>query len=134
MSNKLKNTPSDNTNIHSTLNTSVILPPMDYKIVDDMKKNMVKISLFELAKIQSQRYILLRALWQTTTDSVTSTSRGEITPRGPLYTVLNMLQVEEANSSFPPFLLSFEIFNYNVHNFLVDSSTASNVMPLSIAK
>lgn len=62
MSNKLKNTPSDNTNIHSTLNTSVILPPMDYKIVDDMKKNMVKISLFELAKIQSQRYILLRAL------------------------------------------------------------------------
>lgn len=28
----------------------------------------------------------------------------------------------------------FEIFNYNVHNFLVDSSTSANVITLSIAK
>jgi len=42
--------------------------------------------------------------------------------------------MEESNSSFPPFLLSFEVLNYNVHNYLVDSSVVANVMPLSIAK
>lgn len=30
-------------------------------------------------------------------------------------------------------MLTFEIFNYNVHNSLVDSSASLNVIPLSIA-
>ena len=34
----------------------------------------------------------------------------------------------------PPFLLTFEIFNRNVHNYLVDSGASSNVMPYSIAR
>ena len=29
----------------------------------------------------------------------------------------------------PPFLLTFEIFNRNVHNCMVDSGASSNVMP-----
>jgi len=37
--------------------------------------------------------------------------------------------MEEENSIFPPFQLSFEIFNYNVHNYLADSGTGGNVMP-----
>ena len=32
----------------------------------------------------------------------------------------------------PPFLLTFDIFNYNVHNCLVDSGESINVMPLSV--
>jgi hypothetical protein len=32
----------------------------------------------------------------------------------------------------PPFLLTFEIFNRNVHNCMVDSEASSNVMPLSV--
>ncbi len=51
MSNKLQNTPLENTNISPTPNTSVILPPLDYNIVDDMKKTWKNISLLELAKI-----------------------------------------------------------------------------------
>ena len=31
-----------------------------------------------------------------------------------------------------PFLLTFEIFNHNVHNCLLDSASSSNVMPLSV--
>ena len=31
----------------------------------------------------------------------------------------------------PTFLLTFEIFNYNVHNCLVESGASINVMPLS---
>ena len=34
----------------------------------------------------------------------------------------------------PSFLLTFEIFNYNVHNCLVDSGASVNVMPLSFCK
>ena len=33
-----------------------------------------------------------------------------------------------------PFLLTFEIFNRNVHNCLVDSGASSNVMPYSVCK
>lgn len=32
------------------------------------------------------------------------------------------------------FLLTFEIFNFNVHNFLVDLGSSVNVMKLSVAK
>ena len=32
------------------------------------------------------------------------------------------------------FLLYFDIFNHNVHNFLVDYGASSNVMPLSVCK
>ena len=33
-----------------------------------------------------------------------------------------------------PFLITFEIFNNNVHNCLVDSGEFANVMPLSVCK
>jgi hypothetical protein len=33
-----------------------------------------------------------------------------------------------------PFLLTFEVFNRNLQNCLVDSRASSNVMPLSISK
>jgi hypothetical protein len=34
----------------------------------------------------------------------------------------------------PPFLLTFEIFNRNVHNCMVDSGASSNFMPLSLCQ
>jgi hypothetical protein len=34
----------------------------------------------------------------------------------------------------PPFLLTFEIFNRNVHNCMVDSDASSNVMPLFVCQ
>jgi len=40
--------------------------------------------------------------------------------------------VVSARKNVPPFLLTFEIFNRNVHNYMVDSGASSNVMPLSI--
>jgi len=61
-------------------------------------------------------------------------SKGVSTPPRSHYIVLNTLWMQQENLGFPPFLLSFEIFNYNVHNCLVASSTTTNVMPLSIAK
>jgi len=66
--------------------------------------------------------------------SVVSTIKGEITHPKSLSIMFNTLWMEEENLGFPPFLLSFEIFNYYVHNCLVDSGTVANVMPISIAK
>ena len=49
-------------------------------------------------------------------------------------------EIEETNiggkfkSKHPPFLLTFEIFNHNVHNCLVDSGASVNVMPISVYK
>ena len=40
----------------------------------------------------------------------------------------------KSRSQTPPFLLTFEIFNRNVHNCLVESEAASNVMPYSVCK
>lgn len=40
----------------------------------------------------------------------------------------------KSKSMTPPFLITFEIFNMNIHNCLVDSDASSTVMPYTIAK
>jgi len=47
--------------------------------------------------------------------------------------VVNVVTLDVKNL-YPPFLLTFEIFNYKFHNCLVDSSAFANVMLLSVAK
>ena len=41
---------------------------------------------------------------------------------------------KKSKSTTPPFLLTFEIFNMNVSNCMVDSGASTNVMPFSVAK
>lgn len=50
-----------------------------------------------------------------------------------LESVVNSL-ILEANTLFPQFLLIFENFNYNFHNFLVNSDASMKVIPLYVAK
>lgn len=101
MRKKLQNTLLDNTNTNLTSNIWVILPTLGYNIIEDMNKNCGNISLFEFSKIQSQRDILLCALRQTSTNSATSTSKGENTPPRSLSTMLNTIQMDEAKICFP---------------------------------
>jgi hypothetical protein len=42
--------------------------------------------------------------------------------------------VASSRKNVPPFLLTFKIFNRNVHNCMVDSGASSNVMPLSVCQ
>ncbi len=97
------------------------LPSLDYNIIEDMKKTRANISLYELTKITGQWELLLRVLGKTSIGDVTYSSKGTSKSLDALTFVLNMLHMEEANSLSPPFLLSFEIFNFNVHNRLIDS-------------
>jgi hypothetical protein len=41
---------------------------------------------------------------------------------------------QRSRSTTPPFLITFEIFNRNVHNCMVDSGASSNVMPLKFCE
>jgi hypothetical protein len=50
----------------------------------------------------------------------------ETTSKNPQATTLS------TRKNVPPFLLTFKIFNRNVHNCMVDSGESSNVMPWSI--
>jgi len=40
----------------------------------------------------------------------------------------------KSKSMTPPFLITFEILNMNAHNFLLDFSALSTMMPYTIAK
>ena len=42
--------------------------------------------------------------------------------------------VVNTHKNVPPFLLTFEIFNRNVHNCMVDSGASSNMIPLSVCQ
>ena len=41
---------------------------------------------------------------------------------------------KNSKSTTPPFLLTFEIFNRNVHNCMIDFGASSNVMPYPVCK
>jgi hypothetical protein len=52
----------------------------------------------------------------------------EIASKKPQATTLS------TRKNVPPFILTFEIFNRNVHNCMVDSGASSNVMPWSVCQ
>jgi hypothetical protein len=49
-------------------------------------------------------------------------------------TVNTCSEDKKGNPFVPLFLLTFEVFNINLHNCLVDSRASSNVIPLSICR
>ena len=65
-------------------------------------------------------------------DSNENTTEEEVRKRNPR--VDGALIGKRSRSQTPPFLLTFEIFNRNVHNYLVDLVASSNVMPYSVYK
>ena len=95
---------------------------MGYDIVGDIKKTKSNISLFELCNFPQQRRKLLEAF--------------DPHPNSILEAIEYDDEVNEARiggiskSQTFPFLLSFKIFNHNVHNLLVDSGASSIVVPL----
>ena len=101
-------------------------PEMGYDIVEDIKKAKENISLFEMCNVPQQKEKLLKALEvpeeELPTDNQPEEEIGEASVGG------------KSKYKTPTFLLTFEIFNYNMHNCLVDSGASVNVMPLSVCK
>ena len=105
-----------------------IEPQMDYDIVEDIKKVRVNISLFEMCKVPQQKGKLLKALEASEERLPTDNQPKEEEEIGEA-----SIGGKSKNKN-PPFLLTFENFNHNVHNFLVDSGASINVMPISVCK
>ena len=65
---------------------------------------------------------------------MSKTRREQLWKRRNLILADRMLFRRKLRSQTAPFLLTFGIFNQNVHNCLVDSGASSNVMPYSVCK
>ena len=101
---------------------------MDYDIVEDIKKVRANISLFEMCKVPQQKEKLLKELEASEEGLPTDNQPKEEEEIGEASVGGN------PKSKNPSFLLTFEIFNHNVHNCLVDSGASVNVMSLSVCK
>ena len=86
---------------------------MGYDIVEDIKNTKANISLFEMCNLPQQKEKLWKSLEthvkEPQNDNQDDEEIGEVS-LGRKYKYRT-----------PTFLLTFEIFNYNVHNCLVDS-------------
>jgi hypothetical protein len=99
-----------------------------------LKKLKENISVMDMCRIPQQKEFLLQAL-KSVENPTTSTDQGENLALSDLRnkpTVNACSEDKKGNPFVPPFLLTFEVFNINLHNCLVDSGASSNVMPLSI--
>ena len=79
---------------------------MGYDIVEDIKKDKANISLFEMCNVAQQKEKMLKPLEvpeeELPTDNQPEEEFGEASVGG------------KSKFKTPPFLLTFEIFNYNV--------------------
>jgi hypothetical protein len=109
--------------------------PLKYNVVEDMKKIKENILVFNVCKVPQQHEILLKSLKVEDIEPLTTGKiENKIVVNNAQKTMINVAKEERSKSMTPPFLLTFEIFNQNVHNCLVDSRASSNVMPYSICK
>ena len=102
-----------------------VIHEVKYNLVDNIKRAKANISLFELLNIPSIRERLLKNM-------VLKKSR-----EAQNYNLEIRTKPESqkfGTKSVPPFLMTFEIFNKNVHNCMIDSGASSNVMPVSVCR
>ena len=114
---------------------------MEYNIIEDMKKTRANITLYELSKLKHQRKIMLKELHAVLVAPLLAAvlSKASHNMGKPPTNATNKIDPTDialiggrSRSHTPPFLLTYEIFNKNVHNCLVDSGASSNILPKSI--
>jgi hypothetical protein len=103
-----------------------------------MKKIRENISLYELSKLKYQKNSLLKDLGvfeKTSSSSTTITNKEKISTTQTLsfeVYIGSILIGDRSRSHTPSFLLTFKIFNKNVHNCLVDSGASLNIISYSV--
>ena len=106
-----------------------------------MKKTRANITFYELSKLKHQQKLLLKELHAVPVApfpaAVISQASHEM--GRPPNNVINKVDPNDialiggrSRSHTPPFLLTYEIFNKNLHNCLVDLGASSNILPKSI--
>jgi hypothetical protein len=111
-------------------------PKLDYKVVEDLKKLKANISVIDIRRMTHQKDFLLQALRSVENPMTSNDQQKNLTPTdlGNKLMVNACSEDKKGRPFVPPFLLTFEEFNRNLHGCLVDSGASSNVMHLSICK
>ena len=121
--------------------TLIVSDEMEYNIIDDMKKTRANITLYELSKLKHQQKIMMKELHAVPVAPLPAAvlSQASHNMGRPPTNAINKIDPNDialiggrSRSHTPPFLLTYEIFNKNVHNCLVDSGASSNILPKSI--
>ena len=135
---------------------------LNYDVVEELKKMKVNITMFELFKITQLRDQLQESLQHIqgaqdvaigikkatlkgkngkvnkssveNTSSVKNKDKTTIDQKKGDPRVYRDLIYKKSRSHTSLFLLTFEIFNLNVHNYIVDSGASSNVIPYLVCK
>ena len=132
-----QNQPSSS-NLPSTSKTLVVSDSMDYNIIEDMKKTKANITMFELSKLKHQHKLLLKELNVVPSSPLPNAVLSKAAndsgqpPSGRVEATDAVLIGDRSNSHTPPFLLTYEIYNRNLHNCLIDLGASSNIMPASV--
>jgi hypothetical protein len=109
-------------------------PKLDYNVVEDLKNLKANLSVMDICRIPQQKDLLLQALNSVENPTTGDSQRKNLPPtdlaRKP--TIKTYSRGRRERPFVPPFLLTFEVFNRNIHNCLVDFGVSSNVMPLAI--
>ena len=111
---------------------------MDYNIIEDMKKTRENISLFELNKLKHQQKLLLKELNAIPSSPLPNVVMSKAAkgigkpPSDRVEAIDDVLIGDRSNSNTPPFLLTYEIYNRNLHNCIIDLRASSNIMLASV--
>ena len=118
--------------------TLIVSDEMEYNIMDDMKKTRANITLYESSKLKHQQKIMMKELHAVPITSLPTAVASHNMGRPPTNAVNKIdpndiaLTRGRSRSHTPSFLLTYEIFNKNVHNCLIDSGASTNILPRSI--
>ena len=91
---------------------------MDYNIVQFFKKLKANVLVMDMCRIPQQKEFLLQIL-KSVESLITSTDPGKVPSPTDLKNkpTVNFVSLDKRGNTFvPPFLLTFEVFNKNLHN------------------
>jgi hypothetical protein len=119
---------------------------LEYDFLEDLKRTKANISLFELMKLPQIQENFIKTLQGKTAKNskeinvgvkkgTTKSSPYDDTHTPKSQVVVNAsLSGKRSRSTTPPFMVTFEIFNRNVHNCMMDFGASSNVIPFKVCE
>jgi hypothetical protein len=114
---------------------------LEYSVIEYMKKTKANISMYDICTLPQQCVLLPDTFNFDNTQKKTDVATNNIsktTKTKAMHTVEIKSSINASSIGaylkfhIPPFLLTYEIFNFNVHNCLVHSWASSNIMPYFI--
>jgi hypothetical protein len=114
---------------------------LEYNITGDLKKTKANISSYDICALPQQHELILDTFNPNSsqkkiivvTEITSKAIEKKVERKQETKYAINAASIRlHFRSRVPPFLLTFEFFNFNVHNCLVDFGASSNSMPYSV--